>query len=87
MLNQVVLAGNGGTAWPSDLFNPIQAESIETRDIALPDGSRGWINITIRSEGVTLISLPQQFERTVITELSGTRRISRETWTFESVKP
>ncbi len=87
MLTQVVMAGNGGTAWPADLFNPVRAESIETRDIALPDGSRGWINVTMRSEGTTTTGLPQRFERTVTTELSGTKRTSRETWTFERIKP
>lgn len=86
MLTQVVMAGNGGTAWPADLFNPVRAETVETRDISLPDGNRGWINVTMRSEGATQTGLPKQVERTVITELSGTKRTSREIWTFERVK-
>ncbi len=87
MLTQVVMAGNGGTAWPLDIFSPAHADTVETRDIALPDGSRGSINIAMRSEGTTPGGLPSQVERTVTTDLSGTKRVSRETWTFEQVKP
>ncbi len=87
MLTQVVMAGNGGTAWPLDIFSPAHADTVETRDIALPDGSRGSIDIAMRSEGTTPGGLPTRVERTVTTDLSGTKRVSRETWTFEQVKP
>lgn len=87
MLTQVVMAGNGGTAWPVEIFNPGSPETLETRDIALPDGSRGSINIAMRSEGQVRGSLPTRVERTVETDLSGTTRTSREIWTFEPVKP
>lgn len=87
MLTQVVMAGNGGTAWPTDIFNPVRPDTVETRDIALPDGSRGSINIAMRSEGAVRGGLPAKVERTVITDLSGTKRTSREIWTFERVKP
>lgn len=87
MLGQVVMAGNCGTAWPEDLFNPARAEMTERREIALPDGSRGSINIAIRAEGLVPGSLPARVERTVLTDLSGTKRTSREIWTFERVKP
>lgn len=87
MLTQVVMAGNGGTAWPVDIFNPAHPDTLETRDIALPDGSRGSINIAMRSEGQIHGSLPTRVERTVHTDLGGTTRTSREIWTFERVKP
>ena len=87
MLTQVVMAGNGGTAWPADIFHPASPQTDETRDIALPDGSRGSINIAIRSTGAGPGSLPSRVERSVETELSGTRRSSREIWTFEAASP
>ena len=87
MLTQVVMAGNGGTAWPIDVFSPARAESVESREIALPDGSRGSITVTIRGEGLTPGALPARVERTVLTDLGGTRRTSREIWTFERAQP
>lgn len=87
MLTQVTMAGNGGTAWPEDLFNPARAETTEVRDIALPDGNRGLISIVLRAEGLVPGSLPARVERTVLTDLGGTKRTSREIWTFEPVTP
>lgn len=87
MLGQVVMAGNGGTAWPEDLFNPTRAETTEQREIALPDGSSGSISIAIRADGLVPGGLPARVERIVLTNLSGTTRTSREIWTFERVKP
>lgn len=87
MLTQVVIAGNGGTPWPEDLFNPAKAEWNQVREITLPGGNRGSISIAIRSEGLVSGSLPTRVERTVLTDLGGTKRTSREIWTFERVKP
>jgi len=87
MLTQVVMAGNGGTAWPEDLFQPSRPLTVEKRDIALPDGNRGSIVVEIRSEGRVVDSLPARVERWVTTELGGTRRTSREIWSFAAVTP
>lgn len=87
MLTQVVMAGGGGTAWPVDLFNPARSESLELRDIALPDGNRGSIRVAVRSSGSGPGSLPERVERTVLTELDGTKRTSREIWIFAPVQP
>ncbi len=87
MLTQVAAAGGGGTAWPLDIFNPARPQTLEIRDIALPDGNRGSIRIAIRSEGAGSGSVPARVERTVQTELDGTRRTSREIWTFSPVQP
>ena len=87
MLTQMVMAGNGGTAWPEDLFSPARAETTEVRDIALPDGNRGSISIALRTEGLVPGSLPARVERTVLTDLGGTKRTTREIWTFERVAP
>jgi len=82
LLDQVAQAWNGGTAWPADLFRPIRPESLEQREILLPDGSKGSILVTLRSEGTLAGHLPERVERTVETELAGTRRSTREVWTF-----
>ena len=87
MLTQVVMAGNGGTAWPIDIFNPVRPDTLETRDIALPDGSRGSIKIAIQAQVIANGSVPTRVERTVETELSGSTRRSHEIWTIEPVKP
>ena len=83
MLAQVALAGSGGTAWPVDLFSPARDESLETRQITMPDGTRGSITVTIHGEGLVPGGLPQRVERTVLTDLGGSKRTSREIWTFE----
>jgi hypothetical protein len=87
MLTQVVMAGNGGTAWPVDVFSPARAESVDLRELALPDGSRGSIKVTIRGEGLVPGGLPRRVERAVLTDLGGTTRTSCEIWTFERIAP
>lgn len=87
MLAQVITASMSGTSWPMDLFHPERPETKETRDIALPDGSRAAITIVTRSEGRAANALPARFERAVTTELAGTRRTAREIWEFSSVAP
>lgn len=87
MLGQVAMAAAGQTAWPADLFNPAEAETRELRPIALPAGERGQVEIVVRSTGLTPGHLPGSVERVVVTELEGTRRTSRETWTFSLAQP
>ncbi|QEA15720.1 hypothetical protein [Novosphingobium ginsenosidimutans] len=87
MLTQVVMAGTGGTAWPVDLFSPARADSVETRGITMPDGTRGLISVTIRAEGLIPGGLPQRVARTVLTDLGGSTRTTREIWTFERTQP
>jgi hypothetical protein len=86
-LARVIMADNGGTAWPGDLFHPERPQTTETREIALPDGSRAAITVVMRSDGLTANTLPARFERAVTTELAGTRRTAREIWEFSSTAP
>lgn len=81
-LNRVLASANGGTAWPVDLFNPARNSHHEVRRVPLPGGSQGEIDVSISVERPQLGQLPQQFERTVITRLDGSERISREVWTI-----
>lgn len=81
-LNRVLSSANGGTGWPVDLFNPARNSHHEVRRVPLPGGSQGEIDVSISVERPDLTQLPQQFERTVITRLDGTERVSREVWTI-----
>ena len=82
MLQQVSIAAAGQTAWPADLFNPAEAERRERRALALPGGQQGSVEIAITASGRSPGRLPGRVERLVVTELDGTRRTSREVWTF-----
>lgn len=83
-LNRVLAAANGGAAWPVDLFNPTRNRHHEVRRVALPSGNQGEVDVSINVERTTAGDLPQQFERTVITRLDGSERISREVWAFNN---
>lgn len=79
------LAGIGGGAdWPMDLFNPERQKRQEMRRMALPGGGEGEINVSLTVQGLLQGGLPQTVERTVVTELAGTRKITREQWMLEA---
>lgn len=81
-LDQIV-NGAGTSPWPTDLFNPARPETREQRRIALADGTNGAIAVTVAAHGWSPGRLPDLVERTVVTELDGTRKVSREQWTIE----
>lgn len=83
LIDQIVNAG-GVAPWPSDLFHPARPEQREQRRIALPGGGQGDISVTIAAHGLLQGGLPRLVERTVVTELDGTRKVSREQWTIET---
>lgn len=70
------------SAWPVFLFNPGPQDRIEQRKLTLAGGTEGEIEVRISVQGLMACGLPQVVERTVITRLSGTSRVSRERWTF-----
>jgi len=82
MLTQISAAAGSGTAWPADLFNPTRSVTSEQRELALPDGSRGSVEIVLTAHGTQPGRLPERVERVVTTRLSGTERVSREIWTM-----
>lgn len=82
-LSRVLSSANGGTAWPVDLFNPARTSHHEVRRVPLPGGSEGEVDVSISVDRPDLSQLPQQFERTVVTRLDGSERISREVWTID----
>ena len=83
-LNRILAAANGGAAWPVDLFNPARNRHHEVRRVPLPSGNQGEVDVSINVASPEPGNLPQQFERTVITRLDGSERISREVWTFDN---
>ncbi len=65
------------SAWPLDLFDPQGADFADRREIALPGGATGVVEVTVRHHPAR-----QEVERTVTTNLAGGARISREVWTL-----
>ena len=72
-----------GSPWPTDLFSAKDAERHQHRSVALADGSQGEVDVVLRVEKWLPCGIPALFERVVITDLSGTRRVSREVWSLE----
>lgn len=86
LLGQVA-SGRGGSGWPVFLFNPGPEERIERRELALPNGGQGEVEVRIRAQGLQPGGLPHRLERIVVTRLAGTERISREVWTISPATP
>jgi hypothetical protein len=77
------IAARGGVVpWPSDLFNPRAPSRTDQREVALPDGSMGKLTMTLSAEAAQAGGLPSKVSREVVSEVGGTRRVSREEWTF-----
>jgi hypothetical protein len=74
-------ASASGGHWPADLFRPAAASRTEVRDIPLQDGRKGKVTVFLQASP-DRTGLLEQFERRVLTELDGTARQSRETWTL-----
>lgn len=81
LIDQIARAG-GISQWPSDLFNPSRQMQRERRQIALPSGSEGEVDVSITVHGQRLVGLPGTVQRTVVTKLEGTHKVTREQWTF-----
>ncbi len=78
-----VMAGDTrGSPWPVDLFNATEAERHQHRTLALSDGSQGEVDVLVRVEKWLPCGMPALFERIITTDLSGTRRVSREVWSI-----
>lgn len=77
------LAQNGATSpWPADLFRSRPGERRFGREISLADGRTGAVEVVLRVDTLLPCGLPRRFERTVITQLPGSRTISHEIFTF-----
>jgi hypothetical protein len=86
LIDQIAGIG-GGADWPMDLFNPERQKRQEIRRMALPGGGEGEINVLLTVQGPLQGGLPRTVERTVVTELAGTRKTTREQWILETEIP
>jgi hypothetical protein len=82
-----LIASARPTGWPIDLFNPARAARHERRELDLPGGDRGAVDVTIQVDGLQPGHLPRAFERRVVTELDGVSRSSREVWEIALPRP
>lgn len=70
--------------WPVDLLRTPPGEHRQSRTVALAGGAEGRIEVVTRVDALLPCGLPRSIERTVVTLLAGTKRVSREIWTFQT---
>lgn len=75
------------SSWPVDLLRIQPGEHRQSRVVALASGGEGRIEVVTRVDSLLPCGLPRTIERTVITVLAGTRRVSREIWAFQTGNP
>lgn len=75
--------GPSTSPWPADLFNANPGERRLERLVNLADGRTGAVEVILRVDARLPNGLPRRFERTVTTQLPGSRSVSREVFTFE----
>lgn len=73
-----------GSPWPVDLFQVGPGEHRQSRVVPLAGGKEGRIEVVTRVGALLPCGLPQSVERTVVTMLAGTKRVSREVWSFQA---
>lgn len=71
--------------WPTKLFLPEPASSREERRFALPEGTEGSIVAELECLPGQGLETMGRAERRVVTEVAGTRRVTREQWSLERV--
>lgn len=76
-------ASSGG--WPVDLFRPPAEPVVNVRDLPLPDGKQGRVTVTMQASPRNAGHL-SQFDRSVLTEIDGTSRLSVESWSMTQVR-
>lgn len=81
-LTAVAARGAGSAEWPRDLFRPQPGNRRESRRLALPSGGEGTVTVAIAARAAPSDGLLEAVERTVMTDLGGTRRETREEWTL-----
>lgn len=75
--------GGAASPWPADLFNANPGERRLERQVNLADGRIGAVEVVLRVDALLPCGLPRRFERTVTTQLPGSRTVSHEVFTFE----
>ena len=73
------------TAWPEDLFHPVAGRRANTREIALPDGTRGEVSIEVDSRPAASghgRAMAGSVNRVITTRMGASARALREEWTL-----
>lgn len=70
------------SAMPRDLFFPAETRGSATRDIALPGGETGTISAATTASVHPETGLLRTSERTIVTRIGGSARVSREGWSL-----
>lgn len=73
------------TPWPADLFSAVPGERRLERVVHLSDGREGKVEVVLKVDGLLSCGMPKSFERIVITELPGSRMVSREIFTLSEL--
>ncbi len=76
------------TAWPEDLFHPVAGRTASSREIALPDGTRGEIAIEVESRpsrSGRAMAEASSIQRVITTRMGASARALREEWTLARV--
>ena len=71
--------------WPTTLFLPEPVSNREERRFALPEGAEGSIVAELECLPADGLDTMGRAERRVMTEIAGTRRVTREEWSLERV--
>lgn len=71
--------------WPATLFLPDQGNSREERRFELPEGTEGSIVAELECQRAEGLETMGRAERRVVTEIAGTRRVTRELWSLERI--
>lgn len=71
--------------WPTTLFLPEQGVSREERRFALSEGTEGLIVAELECLPAEGLETMGRAERRVVTEVAGTRRVTRELWSLERI--
>lgn len=79
--------GGGQTGWPEALFLPHGLSGTSEQTFILPDGSNGSVLVLLDSDAAPALATMGRARRTVVTQVSGTRRVAREEWTLAPISP
>lgn len=72
-----------GSPWPIDLFRVRPGEHHQARVVTLPGGGEGRVEVVTKVDLLLPCGLPRTIERTIVTLLSGSKRVSHEIWAFQ----
>jgi ABC-type amino acid transport substrate-binding protein len=67
---------------PEQLFAPRGEPTRSERDLALPDGGEGTIEVSFTAAADPLTGLMRQARRDIVTTIAGDSRLTREKWTL-----